>query len=265
MVAGVVMKRVATSPDGISLAFDDGGAGDPAIVFVHGWSCDRTYWAAQMPAFTDRHRVVAIDLAGHGESGTGRRAWTMPAFGDDVAAVVDQLGIEDVVLVGHSMGGDVIVEAALLLRDRVRGLVWVDTYRSLAEPITIEELREFLAPFQMDFAEEAERLVRGFFLPTSDPALVERVVAGMSGAPPEVALDALEHAIANEGPAVAGLGRLSVPIVAINPDYRPTDVASLRRHGVRTVIVAGVGHFPMMEDPEQFNRRLAEVVESFAR
>jgi pimeloyl-ACP methyl ester carboxylesterase len=57
--------------------------------------------------------VVAIDLAGHGESGVGRKAWTMPTFGDDLVAVVERLALADAVLIGHSMGGDVIVEAAL--------------------------------------------------------------------------------------------------------------------------------------------------------
>src|SRR5918994_764401 len=91
----------------------------PALVFVHGWSCDRSYWSRQLPHFAGRHNVVAIDLAGHGESGVGRQAWTMPAFGDDVVAAVEQLGLESTVLIGHSMGGDVIVDAALKLPDRV--------------------------------------------------------------------------------------------------------------------------------------------------
>ena len=133
----------AISPDGIRIRFDVDGSGPRAIVFVHGWSCDRTYWAPQMLAFADRFRVVAVDLAGHGESGVGRSSWTMPAFGDDVVAVVEKLGLENVVLVGHSMGGDVIVEAALTLGDRGAGLVWVDTYSRLTAPLTEEELEAF--------------------------------------------------------------------------------------------------------------------------
>ena len=68
----VRVKDVATSPDGIPIAFEVDGSGDHALVFVHGWSCDRSYWAKQLPAFETRYRVVAMDLAGHGESGSGR-------------------------------------------------------------------------------------------------------------------------------------------------------------------------------------------------
>jgi len=252
------------SSDDIPIAFEVDGSGARALVFVHGWSCDRSYWAEQMPVFAPRYRVVSIDLAGHGESGVGRSSWTMPLYGDDVAAVVKRLGLEDVVLIGHSMGGDVIVEAALRLGDRVRGLVWVDVYRSLNEPDGTEDFEGFLSKVRGDFVAEVQRFVRGFFLPTSDPALIERVVADMSSAPREIALDAMRHAITNEGPAIAGLRKLSAPVVAINPDYKPTDEASMLRFGVRPVIMSGVGHMLMLEKPKRFNEILGDVVAGFA-
>jgi pimeloyl-ACP methyl ester carboxylesterase len=254
------MSPAASSPDGIELRYDAAGAGTPAIVLVHGWSCDRTYWREQAAAFVGRHEVVAIDLAGHGESGTGRTAWTMPAFGDDVVAIVDRLGLERVILVGHSMGGDVVVEAALRLGDRVAGVVWVDTYRRLEEVSTAEEVATFVAPFRRDFPGETRRFVRGMFPRTADPTLVTWIADDMAAAPPDVALDALAHAWGNDGPILGALERLAVPVVAINPDDEPTDAESLRRHGVRTVLVHGTGHFPMLEDPVQFNRVLADVV-----
>ena len=83
------MKRVTTSTDGIPLSYEVHGTGLPALVFVHGWSCDRTYWSKQLDHFAQKYQVVALDLAGHGESGFGREAWTMSAFGSDVVAVVE--------------------------------------------------------------------------------------------------------------------------------------------------------------------------------
>ena len=252
------------SPDAIPIVFEDEGSGQRALVFVHGWSCDRSYWSEQMAAFARSYRVVAVDLPGHGESGFGRASWTMPAYGGDVAAVVERLQLEDVVLVGHSMGGDVIIEAALRLGDRVRGLVWVDVYRSLNDSDGAEDVETFVGRFRADFAGEVERFVRDFFLPTSDPALIERIVADMKSAPPDVALDELRHAMTNEGAAIAGLRKLGTPAVAINPDYRPTDKASLLRYGVRPVIMSGVGHMLMLEEPERFNQILGSVVAGFA-
>jgi pimeloyl-ACP methyl ester carboxylesterase len=258
------MSGVATSRDGIPLAFEVHGAGTPTLVFVHGWSCDRSYWRGQVGPLAARYQTVAVDLAGHGESGVGRRAWTMAAFGEDVVAVAEQLGLGEVVLIGHSMGGDVIVEAALRLGERVLGLVWVDTYSSLGEPLTDDELEAFVAPFREDFAGATQALVRRLFTADADAELVEWVAADMSAAPPKLAMDALERAVGNERGILAGLQELSAPVVAINPDARPTDAQALRRHGVKTVLVSGVGHFLMLEDPDRFNRLLGEVIEDFS-
>ena len=257
------MTDAVTSPDGIAIRYDVAGSGAPALVFVHGWSCDRSYWADQMRAFAARHRVVAIDLAGHGESGDGREVWTMASFGGDVTAVVEELGLDDLVLIGHSMGGDVIVEAALGLADRVRALVWVDTYASLDSFPSTAEVAAFIEPFPTDFAASTQQLVRGMFPSDADPELVDRVAIDMSSAPPAIALDALQNAISNGEPLLERLPLLNIPIVAINPDYRPTDEGSLRRHGVRPVLIPGVGHFLMMEDPAQFNGVLASVIREF--
>lgn len=258
------MKGVAFSADGTPVHFDVQGAGAPALVFVHGWSCDRTYWSRQLHGLAGRNQVVAIDLAGHGESGAGRRTWSMPAFGEDVAAVVQELELQDVVLVGHSMGGDVIVEAALCVPGRVAGLVWVDTYSTLGKTRTREETEEFLSSFRKDFVTATRAMVRRMFVPASDPDLVEWVAADMSAAPTEVALDALEHAITNHDAILVGLRALTAPVVTINPDYQPTDIDALRRHGVDAVLMSGVGHFLMMEDPDGFNRLLCEAVEGFS-
>ena len=232
-------------------------------MFVHGWSCDRTYWKHQVAHFAGQTQVVAVDLAGHGGSGGGRAEWTMPAFGEDVVAIADQLGLEHMVLVGHSMGGDVIVEAARRLRDRVAGLVWVDVYPTL-EPDESWDAEAFMAPFRADFAAKTRDFVRGMFIPTSDEHLVVSVAADMGSAPPEIALDALEHAVTFDSFVVAALPEIHAPMVAINAGYEPTDVESLQRHGFRTIVMPGVGHFLMLEEPEAFNRLLEETVAEFA-
>lgn len=251
---------VALSADGIPIRFDARGSGARALVFVHGWSCDRTYWRHQVVEFAKAYRVVALDLAGHGASDAGRTSWTMPSFGADVVAVADALELQDMVLIGHSMGGDAIVEAALSLGDRVAGLVWVDTYNKLTEPESPEEVTAFLEPFRTDFVGSARALVQRMFPAEADAGLVAQIVDAMSAAPPDIAFDTLHHAFINEGPVMAALPRLHVPVAAINPDYRPTNEASLRKYGVEPVIGSGVGHFLMLEDPDQFNRLLAGVL-----
>jgi pimeloyl-ACP methyl ester carboxylesterase len=163
------------------------------------------------------------------------------------------------------MGGDVIVEAALHLPGRVRGLVWIDTYHTLGEPPTDEQVEEFLAPFREDFVTTTRDLVRRFSGVHAPAELVERVAADMSAAPPEIAIDAARYSYGNQGAVLARLPELTAPVVAINPDYRPTDVESLRRHGVEAVLTPGVGHLLFLEDPETFNQLLSESIQRFEK
>lgn len=127
----VISSRFTNSADGVPIAFEVAGRGNPPLVFVHGWSCDRRYWQAQLTVFSRQFETVAIDLAGHGASGLGRRQWTIDSFGADVASVVQELDLPKAILIGHSMGGDVITEAARRLPGRIAGLIWVDTYKKL--------------------------------------------------------------------------------------------------------------------------------------
>jgi pimeloyl-ACP methyl ester carboxylesterase len=187
----------------------------------------------------------------------------MPAFGDDVVAVAEKLGLGELVLIGHSMGGDVVVEAALRLPGRVLGLVWADTYSTLGESHSPVDVERFVAPFREDFVTATRNFVRPMFGSRSDPNLVERVITDMSASPPDIAIDAMKHAIGNDSAIIDGLRRLKAPVVAINPDHRPTDIEALRRHGVKTMIMSGVGHFGMLEDPDNFNCLLGETIEEF--
>ena len=255
------------SHDGVEIAYTRHGHAEhrPTAVLVHGWAGNRTYWANQIDVLAERHHVVTVDLGGHGESGTGRADWNLRAFGDDVAAVVEEVGATDVALVGHSMGGDAVVYAACTLGERVRGVVWVDVFRSLGdEPISsAEDVAAFVEPFRTDFGAATERFARSLFPETADRALIDRVAADMAAAPRDATLGSLGYALNRHPPILAALAELQVPVVAINPDVGPTDTASLRRHGVEPIVLTGVGHFPMLEDPDQFNPILLTTLASF--
>ena len=80
-------KHQVLSADGVTISYDVQGRDEPALVFVHGWCCDKSYWKFQVPYFAKQHKVVTIDLAGHGRSGLGREDYTIKAFGEDVVAV----------------------------------------------------------------------------------------------------------------------------------------------------------------------------------
>ena len=264
---GIVVDS-AISADGISINYEMRGQGETAIVFVHGWCCDLSYWSEQAPHFALNYKVVSIDLAGHGESGLDRTEWTMGAFGEDVAAVVNKLDLERVVLVGHSMGGPVILEAARLMPARVIGLVGVDTLRDFEEKVTQEQLDGLITPLRADFPAAAKDFVRSMFAADSDKVLIEKIVADMSSAPPEVGLSALEGLFSYQNNDLkAALSEVQAPITCISCDIWPTNVEVNKQYApsFTVKIPPGVGHFNMMEDPETFNRLLEETVQEFAR
>ena len=255
---------VTTAKDGVQIHYETGGSGPPALVFIHGWNCDRSYWSAQLPVFASTHQVVAIDLAGHGDSGVNRVEWSMTNFGADVAAVADALQLEDIILVGHSMGGPVALEAARLLKGRVKMVIGADTLSDVSLRYPDEQLAGVLAAMEADFSGTVEGLVRGsFFLPTSDPALIDQIASDMSAAP----------AVAGIG-AFGGFARwfneeveqtlpdIDVPIRLINSDYRPTNIGAGQAltPSFEAVLMSGVGHFVMQEDPAQFNAIMAELL-----
>ena len=253
--------RTAVSADSVEIAYTVRGEGEPALVFVHGWCCDGTYWRDQVDSFSKTHKVVTVDLGGHGKSGMGREAWTVEAFGEDVVAVVEKLGLDDVILVGHSMGGAVNIEAARRMPGRVVGLIGADTYQNLEREFSKEQRDGFLSTFRVDFAGATEAFVRGMFPPGADSVLVAKVAGDMSSAPSEVGIGAMESLLGYK--TMGAFEGLKIPVYSINSDLFPTDVEAGRRqaYSFEVTYMPGRGHFVMLEDPETFDTLLAGMID----
>lgn len=238
----------------------------PLLVFVHGWSCDLGYWDAQIEALSADYSLVALDLAGHGRSGSTREDFSMRAFGRDVAAVVRSLpGQAPVILIGHSMGGPVAAEAARELGSRVRAVIGVDTFKNVGKaPPPVAETEARLGFFQRDFAGSTRLFVtQAFFKPGTDPAFIERIAADMAAGDPRVGVAAIRELNAWDG--ARSMTSLQIPVIAINADHgEPTEEARIRAlvPTFRARILAGVGHFLMMEDPARFNAALRAELET---
>jgi pimeloyl-ACP methyl ester carboxylesterase len=257
----------AVSSDGTRIAYRATGAGDTALVFIHGWTCDQGYWDAQVPAFAGDHRVVTLDLAGHGASDTTRKTWSIAAFGEDVAAVVRALPDKRVILIGHSMGGPVALEAARRVPERVIGVIGVDTFNDLGgrefDPAVFEK---FIGELRKDSAGTTRNFVSTRFFPKdADPALKKRIADDMASSPPDVAIGSMEAIFAYDiKPAATAL---KVPLIAINADlFPPMDEAAARQvyPSFRLVMMKGVGHFLHMEAPDRFNAALRAEVDRIA-
>jgi pimeloyl-ACP methyl ester carboxylesterase len=254
-------SHVAHSIDGTPIQYEVHGTGATALIFVHGWCCDRRYWDQQVDHFAPHYTVVLLDLAGHGASGQERIQWTIPAFGQDVVAVVEHLGLSQVVLIGHSLGGPTIVEAARHLPTAVIGLVGVDTWSNIEQTRTPEQVAAAVAPFRANFAQTARAVARTLFVPTSEPALVERVVAAMTATPSQIGISTAEALASNGRNLREGLQEIKAPMIAINADtFGAPNVEMAERQGIEVVLMSGVGHFVMLEDPQTFNRLLDAAV-----
>ena len=116
-------EATVASADGVPIYYRSVGTGEPTVVLVHCWGCSSEEWADAIPALAATHRVIALDLAGHGRSGKTRHAWTVPAFAGDIRAVLDHAGVKRAIVVGHSMSGPIAIEAALAMPEDRKSVV----------------------------------------------------------------------------------------------------------------------------------------------
>ena len=255
-------EQFCNSPDGVKICYTEYGQGDDLVVFVHGWSCDKSYWREQIDFFKQDHHVVTIDLGGHGNSGMERANWTMSAFGDDVNTVLKQFKFKKAYLVGHSMGSDVILEAATKWEEDNLELFLVDRFNDTPTPFVGDSFNEFFKPFKEDFATHAYQWIKQvMFIPESDSELIEWIANDMSQANTEVALSALENVFSNNYiPIIEKLNQRNVPMTLINSDYQPLNIENLQKVGFEVVVISECGHFVMMEQPENFNNKLKGLI-----
>jgi len=249
------------SADGVPIRFYVDGKGEPTLILVHGWALDHRLWDGQVARLSARHRVVTLDLAGHGASGRQRARWTMAAFGDDVKAVVEAVGPKEVILIGHSMGGPVVLEAARRMRDRVKGLVLVDTLLDAEQHMPPEQVDAMVRQLEADYQPAVTRLsIEYLFAPSTPPAVRERVLGHATAMPPEISIALIrENAAYDPRPA---LREIEAPIRAVSADKFPTNLEANRRYmpGYEAAIVTGTGHYPMLEDPARFDAALDQAL-----
>ncbi len=256
--------RRAWSPDGVPISYVATGAHPVSLVFIHGGLAGRTFWRHQLAALSDRFTCVALDLAGHGRSGRNRQFWPIASFAEDVRAVVDALRLTRVVLVGNSLGGAVALDAAALLPGKAIGVIGVDTLHDATQVIPAEYAHQRAEAFRTDFAGACRAMIGSLFHPGAYPKLrawAEKCMLAM----PQDAVVGMMDGMAGYDMAVA-FRRAGVPIRAINGDLWPINFAANRAAApdFDAVVIKGAGHYPMLEQPKEFNRVLAEVVTALA-
>jgi pimeloyl-ACP methyl ester carboxylesterase len=246
--------------------------GKPPFVFVHGFGCARSDWDAQVAHLTPRHETIAVDLGGHGTTpGTVEHA-SIETHGRDVAALLDSLKLSPAVLVGHSMGCRVVIEAAVAAPWAVAGIVLVDGSRlgaagSKAHEATAAQIKS------VGYEAFVRPLFVAMFSPSYDPAKSEPIVARALARPPEIA-GALFPDIGrwDAEKMDAALDRIHVPLMLIQSTYQDEkrqrrsleagqtspylDMVKSRAPRAQIEVVPDVGHFPQLERPDAVNALL---------
>lgn len=264
----VAITDTLKASDGVHLRYQSHGKGETALVFLHGWCGDRHWWKHQVPVFAKDYRVITLDQAGHGESGKNRQEWSIDKLADDVKTVVQTLGLKRVVLVGHSMGGPVSLAAAAKLPGVVVGVVGVDTIHNVSQKMAEDQVKHFIDGFENDFKGMMAMAFKGMLPEKTDPELVKSIVSRAEQQDKTMALAHMKSMF--KGDAAQLLKDAKVPVRCINAApgtiqfSQKTNVEGNQKHGdFNVVIMEGVGHFPMLEQPAAFNEKLATVLKEF--
>jgi pimeloyl-ACP methyl ester carboxylesterase len=249
------------------------GRGAPALVFVHGFGCSLQDWNAQLEFFSTTNEVIACDLRGHGATPGRAHECSIEHYGGDVAALVNNLGLSNSILVGHSMGCRVVLEAARLLAQRVAGLVLIDGSRLASGDPDAAERAAQAAIDKAGYRGFAENLFRQMFFEHGPRA--EAVVArGVRQTETIGAVLWTRMARWDAAEMDSAFAAVRAPLMVIqsttrNAELKRTplkagdsspwlDYVRSKVPSARIEILSGLGHFPQLEAPERVNRLIEE-------
>jgi pimeloyl-ACP methyl ester carboxylesterase len=240
--------------DGARVHYTEYGSGENALFFVHGWSCDETFWAAQAAGLGNKFHVITIDLPGHGQSDKPQIPCTMDLYARAIDAVLQDAKVKSATLVGHSNGTPVIREFYRKFPAKTRALVIVDGgLRPFGDRATMEK---FVARLKgPNYAENTGKLIDSMTSSIQDAALREKIRSTMLRTPQEIAASEFEATL---DPALWKPDKITVPVLMLlakqpawNAEYE--QFARGLVPDLDYQVWDGVSHFLMMEKPEQFN------------
>lgn len=254
--------------NGTPISYKIYGEGPATLLFVHGSFIDQTYWKEQVSFFKEKYRVVTMDLAGHGESGTNRENWTLQGMADDVVNLIKELKLENVILVGHSLGANLILMAASAYPDPVIGFIAVDNFKNLATPLPPEyesQVDEIIAGSQKAYADTNEHYARMVLLTPQTPQwITDKIVEAYRNSYEPMGQQTLPQFFVMDRIERAALPLLKTKMNLINVNYMPTNVEALDQNAVNgyaLIEIAGTCHYPMLESPKALNEALDEVID----
>jgi pimeloyl-ACP methyl ester carboxylesterase len=257
----------------VTIAYNKEGNSDTAIVFVHGWAINKDYWDSQMEHLKGRYTVVALDLGGHGASGHSRSSWTIDDFAGDVIALIDTLHLSKVVLVGHSMAGDIVLDAAEKIPEKIIGIIGIDNFKSVTSAFTPQQQQQivsFMQAVSKTYQQTAVAFSRSSLFPPNyaDTTSVSRVLYDVRNMDSVIAIAALQGDLDFAPKEPSYLSQLNIPLHLIVSDYTPIQQDSLKKYcksGFSIKTIHGTGHYPLIEQPDKFNQLLDGTLDEISK
>jgi pimeloyl-ACP methyl ester carboxylesterase len=250
-------EKYVKSSDGVNIHYEIIGSGPVALLFVHGWLGNCGWWENQVKYFSNKYTVVCVDLAGHGKSEKTRKNWSSTQYADDIKAVAAKSGKKKIILVGHSMSGPYVMEAAAGI-PAAKAVILVDTFKDPDQLITYEQAEEFMfSHYKRDFKSAVENMAPAYLFSKDTPEYVkDSLIKNFLKHDAEIAVKALEPLYRMDVQKVTL--QIRIPVMAINSDYTPTNSESLNKifPGFDYIIIPASGHYPMLEQPLAFNQAL---------
>jgi pimeloyl-ACP methyl ester carboxylesterase len=236
------------------------GQGDTTILFLHGWCIDGSYWENQVEYFSSNYNVYAIDLPGFGKSKAQRTNWTIEEYANDVIAFIETMNLKNVLIVGHSMAGEIMLQTVLTDNSKIAGIVGVDNFKIIDvvfTPEQMEQMNNFFPILEKDFKNAAPAYAdMMLFHPTTPEEVKERVKTDFASSDPTIGFNTIITQMQYGHNDAQRLEQLDYKLYLINSDYLPTNETGLQSHcknSFQIETISATGHYPMIEKPSEFN------------
>jgi pimeloyl-ACP methyl ester carboxylesterase len=262
-------KQITIRDKQVEINYFQQGKGDTTLLFLHGWCIDGTYWKNQVDYFSKNCNVYAIDLPGFGKSKAKRTNWSIEEYANDVTAFIDTMNLKNVVIIGHSMAGEIMLQTALSNNSKIVGIVGVDNFKFIDVSFTPEQMKQmtdFFPMLQNDFKNSAPVYAdMMLFHPTTSKEVKDRVKTDFANCDSVIGYGTFMNQMQYAYTDAQRLEQLNYKLYLINSDGFPTNEIGLNNHcksSFQVQTIDATGHYPMIEKPTEFNLILEKVLTS---
>ena len=261
------MKKIEINNQ--SLAYFDNGKGNPTLLFIHGAFINKEYWNEQLKYFASKYRVVAMDLAGHGKSSSNREQWTVQSLGNDISKFIEKLNLKNVIIIGHSVGGDIMLETLNESDKNIIGTIGIDYFKNVGFELPENVINDLITNLKNDFAKTNEQYVTQQLVTSkTNSHITDRIVNDFKSMNPKVGIPFNKNIFGYSPREQELLKNLKLKLYLINVDYSPTNEVNLKKYlgsNYEIYTLKGTSHYPMIENPKEFNTALQKIITKIAQ